>query len=112
MNIKTGDIILIPYPFAELINIKLRPAVVICNTSDNFKDLVVSAISSVMRISSNNATLILNPSKLNSLKVTSTVLVDRIFTLKRENMIKKLGSLNDSELQSFIEIFRKLPEIN
>jgi mRNA interferase MazF len=111
LNITTGDIILIPYPFAELVDIKLRPAVVICRTSDSYKDLVVSAISSVIRTGYNDTTIILNPSRLNNLKVTSTVLVDRIFTLKRENMIKMLGRLNDSELQSFIEKFRKLPEI-
>ena len=112
MNITTGDIILIPYPFAELINIKLRPAVVICTTSDYYKDMVVSAISSVMRMGSNDATLIINPSNFNNLKVISTVLIDRIFTLKRENMIKKLGRLNDLELQFFIEKFRRLPELN
>jgi mRNA interferase MazF len=111
LNITTGDIILIPYPFAELVNIKLRPVVVICSTSDSYKDLVVSAISSVIRTGYNDTTIILNPSRLNNLKVTSTVLVDRIFTLKRENMIKMLGRLNDSELHLFIEKFRKLPEI-
>lgn len=112
MNITTGDIILIPYPFAELVNIKLRPAVVICTTSDKYKDLVVSAISSVTRTGFNDTTLILNPSNLNNLKVISTVLVDRIFTLKHENMVKKLGRLDDLELRSFIEKFCSLPKIN
>ncbi|MEJ7700646.1 MAG: hypothetical protein WKF71_13510 [Pyrinomonadaceae bacterium] len=38
---KTGDIILIPFPFAELTNKKVRPAVVVCETKDVYKDLVL-----------------------------------------------------------------------
>lgn len=110
MKINTGDIILIPFPFAELINIKLRPAVVICTTSDIYKDIVVSAISSVIKNESNNTTLIINPTNLNNLKVTSTILVDRIFTLKKEKMVTKLGKLNDSEFSLFIEKFKNLPD--
>ena len=45
---KTGDIVLVPFPFSELINIKVRPAVVIATTKDKYEDLIVSAISSVI----------------------------------------------------------------
>ena len=43
---KIGDIILIPFPFADSTNTKVRPAVVITETADKYRDLVVSAISS------------------------------------------------------------------
>ncbi len=42
---KTGDIVLLPFPFAELTNTKVRPTVVVCETKDKYKDLVVCAIS-------------------------------------------------------------------
>jgi hypothetical protein len=45
---KTGDIIRIPFPFTESKNTKVRPAVVITETADKYKDLVISAISSVV----------------------------------------------------------------
>lgn len=111
MKISTGDIILIPYPFAELVNIKLRPAVVICTTSDIYQDLVVSAVSSVIRFHSEKTSIILNPTKTNKLKVVSTLIIDRIFTLKKENMIRKLGKLDKLELELFVEKFKNLPEI-
>jgi DMSO/TMAO reductase YedYZ molybdopterin-dependent catalytic subunit len=43
-----GQIILIPFPFAEFNQKKVRPAVVITETADKYKDVVVSAISSVV----------------------------------------------------------------
>jgi len=45
---ETNDITLIPFPFSELSQAKLRPAVVICETSDGYKDMVLSAITSVL----------------------------------------------------------------
>lgn len=44
----TGDIVLLPFPFAELTNKKVRHAAVICETKDVYRDLVVCAISSVV----------------------------------------------------------------
>ncbi len=66
---KTGDIILVPFPFSDLNNIKVRPAVVICTTKDKYEDLIVSAISSVIseKISPNE--IILESNKVNNLKV-------------------------------------------
>ncbi len=43
---KTGDIILIPFPFSELTEIKIRPAVVVAVTKDKYNDVVLAAISS------------------------------------------------------------------
>ncbi len=45
---KTGDIILIPFPFAELTNVKVRPVVIATATKDKYKDIVICAISSVI----------------------------------------------------------------
>jgi len=45
---KTGEIVLVPFPFSELTNIKVRPAVVVSSTKDKFEDIIVSAISSVI----------------------------------------------------------------
>jgi hypothetical protein len=37
----TGTIVLIPFPFAELTNVKVRPAIVIANTKDKHQDLIL-----------------------------------------------------------------------
>lgn len=106
MSNNTGDIVLIPFPFSELNNIKVRPAVVICETNDVHRDIVLSAISSKIR--ENDKYLILKPNAENNLKVESTVLVDRIFTLKRTNIIHNLGNISENELSKFKDLFKNL----
>lgn len=98
---KIGDIILIPFPFSELKNIKVRPAVVITETEDKYKDLVVSAISSVIPSNLSLREIIVKESKLNNLRVESVIKADRIMTLKREDKIADLGRLSAKELSEF-----------
>ena len=78
---KTGDIILLPFPFAELTNIKVRPAVVICTTADKHRDVLVSAITSIVPEHLNKNEILLEPDPTNGLRVRSVIKVDRIVTL-------------------------------
>ena len=105
---KTGDIILIPFPFAEVTNKKVRPAVLITETSDKYKDLVLSAISSVVPDSLNKNEILINPSTTNNLRVQSVIKVDRIVTLKRKDMIANLGKLSSNEIDYFTLTFKGL----
>jgi hypothetical protein len=41
---KTGEIVLIPFPFAELTNVKARLSVILAETDDRYKDIIVAAI--------------------------------------------------------------------
>lgn len=105
---KTGEIILIPFPFAELTNKKVRPAIVICETKDVYQDIVVCAISSVIPNNLTENEMILKKDAANNLRVDSVAKVDRIVTAKRNDIIAKLGKLNDTDLKNFKERFKKL----
>jgi mRNA interferase MazF len=105
---KIGDIILIPFPFAELTNKKVRPAVVITETEDKYKDLVVSAISSVVTSRMSKREIVLKRNKVNNLRVDSVIKVDRIVTLKREDKIADLGHLSIKELDEFKRILTEM----
>jgi len=98
---KIGDIVLIPFPFAELTNKKVRPAVVITETADKYKDIVVAAVSSVVPNKLSVREVLLTPNKVNLLRVESVLKADRIVTLKREDKIADLGKLSTSELAEF-----------
>ena len=98
---KTGDIILIPFPFSDLKNVKVRPALVITITKDGYDDIVISAISSVIPGVLGENEMIIKSSPVNNLRTDSVLKVDRIVTLKNETVITNLGRLNHREFQLF-----------
>jgi len=105
---KSGDILLLPFPFAELTNKKVRPTVVVCKTQDKYKDFVVCAISSVVPKSLGKNEILLQPDKQNNLRAVSIIKVDRIFTAKQEDVIAKLGKLNKADFEIFKKKFKSL----
>lgn len=84
---KIGEIILLPFPFAELTNKKVRPAVVVCETKDKYRDIIVCAISSVVGKSLSENEIQLQPDRINNLRAASVIKVDRIVTVKRRDVI-------------------------
>ena len=106
----TGDIVLIPFPFAELTNRKVRPAAVVCETKDAYKDLVLCAISSVVPLSLTENEMLLSVDIENGLRKDSVLKVDRIVTAKEQDVIAKIGKLNNSDLETFKQTFKNLIE--
>ncbi|HMO40420.1 MAG TPA: type II toxin-antitoxin system PemK/MazF family toxin [Saprospiraceae bacterium] len=104
----TGDIVLIPFPFAEGTNKKVRPAVVICHTKDKYQDLVICAISSVVPGTLSENEILLQPNSQNGLRAISVLKVDRIVTAKRQDIIAQLGFLDEKNLTHFKIIFKNL----
>ena len=105
---KTGDIILIPFPFAELTNKKVRPAVVVCKTKDKYRDLVICAISSVVPKTLNENEILLKTTSQNGLRKQSVLKVDRILTAKKKDVIVRIGELDKTDLEIFKEKFKNL----
>lgn len=105
---KTGNIILVPFPFSELTNIKVRPAVVISTTKDKYEDVIVSAISSVIPDSLSANEIIIESNSINNLRVKSVLKVDRIVTIKKESVIAMIGNLSENELNLFKSVFKDL----
>ena len=105
---KTGDIVLIPFPFAEFTKRKVRPAAVICETKDVYKDLVLCAISSVVQSKFSENEILLSVDKENGLRKNSVLKVDRIVTAKKQDIIARIGKLNNSDLKQFKEKFVNL----
>lgn len=94
----TGDIILIPFPFAELNNVKVRPALVVAITADKYQDLVLCAISSVVPPTLGTREMLLLAGSQTGLRVPSVLKTDRIVTLKARNKLADWGRLSDNDL--------------
>ncbi len=104
----TGTIVLIPFPFAELVNIKVRPALVATLTKDKYKDLILCAISSVVPAHLGAFEMPLLPNVTNGLRVPSIIKADRIVTLKQADIITVLGNISATEVSTFKEKFKQL----
>ena len=81
---------------------------VVCETKDIFKDLVLCAISSVVPLKLTDREILLNADKNNGLRKNSVLKVDRIVTAKEQDVIAKIGNLSDADLKDFKEKFKGL----
>ena len=105
---KTGDIVLLPFPFTDFRTRKVRPAVVVGVTKDKYKDVIVSAISSVLPDKLTANEILLSANVVNNLRTHSIIKVDRLVTMKQEDIILTLGKLSPKELKLFKKTFKML----
>lgn len=107
---KTGEIVLIPFPFAEFNRRKVRPAAVVCETKDGFRDLVLCAISSVLPDQPTDNEILIKTDSVNQLRKDSVLKVNRIVTAKKQDIIAKIGKLGSADLLDFKQKFKGLVE--
>ena len=92
---KKGDIILVPFPFTDLTELKTRPALVLISTE---LDVTVSFITSQIKWQE-SSDLRIEPDELNGLKKPSLIRLSKLATIEKKLVIGKLGMLMDSELK-------------
>ena len=89
-----GDIVLITFPFTDLSGSKLRPAVILTQTT---LDLTVSFITTQIQWLE-QFDVLLAPNKLNGLKATSIIRTSKIATLDKSLSKGILGRLNSNDI--------------
>ncbi|MBI2257552.1 MAG: type II toxin-antitoxin system PemK/MazF family toxin [Flavobacteriia bacterium] len=102
-----GDIVLISFPFTDLSGTKLRPAVILIESSI---DLTVCFITSNLDWKT-PTDIILNPSTLNGIKKTSLIRTNKIATIHKNLNKGRIGQLNEKEalmLNEKLKILLKL----
>ena len=102
-NYKQGDIILIPFPFTDRAETKMRPAVIISKDEINDRLFIVAKITSVIR--NDSFSFLINADAINlELRRESEVRTNEIFTVHKIAIIKKIASFTNREaLQNLIE---------
>ena len=105
---RNGDIVLVHFPFADLSDTKIRPAVVVCQTPDKYQDVIVCMISSAASNYTNRFYLPLEPSVQNGLRSVSTIHIYRIATVTASKVLTTIGKLSLAELQEFNTAFQEL----
>lgn len=103
---KKWDIVLVPFPFTDLSGSKVRPAVIISNSS-NTDDILVIFISSSEK-KPKKFDVLVKLSSQNGLKVHSVIKCSKIATLERKVILGQLGQL-EKQYQKIVT--KKLKEV-
>ncbi|MFQ6056850.1 MAG: type II toxin-antitoxin system PemK/MazF family toxin [Methanosarcinales archaeon] len=110
-NYKKGDIVLTDFPYTDRSTSKVRPAVVI-GKSSRFFDYIICAISSVIPSNINRSVIMLTQEtscfSATGLRTNSVILVDKIITIREEDIITKIGELDADTL---LELDKKLIQV-
>lgn len=100
MNANQGDLVLLPYPFSDLESTKVRPALVISNNSFNKKsdDCIMVPLTTVIKDEPYSICIYNEDLSQGKLLKPSRIRVDKIFTVQKDLIIMKIGSINENVL--------------
>ncbi|HIK18385.1 MAG TPA: type II toxin-antitoxin system PemK/MazF family toxin [Leptolyngbyaceae cyanobacterium M33_DOE_097] len=97
-----GDLVLVPFPFTDLSQTKLRPAIVLW-ADPNGQDVTLCFVTSQDVSQIYPGEFVLDPVdpefQQTGLKVISKVRVTRIVTLERRLLARRLGKLSAKQLK-------------
>ena len=101
-----GDVVIVPFPFSDLTEAKRRPALVVTVLQGN--DLILCQITS--RLVKDEYAIYLEADDFNvgSLRQTSNIRPNRLFTADREIIIYKVGQI---KLEKLEEVINKIIDI-
>jgi mRNA interferase MazF len=107
MSLAKGDVVVVPFPFTDLSQTKLRPAVILYVQPEG-KDITLCFISSqnLDKVSQDELIIDSTHSEFaqSGLKSSSKVRVSRIVTLERRLIKRKLGNLGLELIESLDRI--------
>ncbi len=101
-----GDVIIVPFPFSDLTEAKRRPALVVAVLQGN--DLILCQITSRLVKDEYAISLEVDDFNIGSLRQTSNIRPNRLFTADREIIISKVGQI---KLEKLEEVINKIIDI-
>ena len=110
LKVKQRDIILIKFPFSDLSNAKVRPALVISNNEYNKQKLDCIVLAMTSNLSKSEYKVIVESKDLNSgsLPVKSAVRVDKPFSVLQSKTLKIQARINTSKFKAVEKALLKL----
>jgi len=100
MIFQQKEIVLLPYPFSDQGGTKVRPAIIVSNDTFNRRceDCVMVPLTTVIK--DEPFSLLINQDCLESGKLLkqSRIRIDKIFTIKKDIIMMKIGKVNNEML--------------
>ncbi len=107
MSYSFGDIVIIAFPYTNMNNTVMRPAMVIVDTKD--EDIIVARITSQKRNIETEVEI--HNWKSKGLLMQSYVRLSKIATLNRKDIKKKISSLDEIDIKQSKAILKRLLDI-
>jgi mRNA interferase MazF len=94
---KQRDIIMIPFPYTDLTEIKQRPAIIVSNNNynDSLDDVVVCAVTSKFQRDEFSVELLDKDLDYGKLPEISFVKAHKLLTIHKSKIIKKYSRVNE-----------------
>ena len=109
-NFEQGEIIIAPIPFSNLVQVKLRPALIISTKKYNNKaeDIIVLKITSKGKDYPFDIGLHITDLDKGELNAESVIQADFPVVIEKQSIVKNIGKINKTKLQ---EIKQKISEL-
>ena len=101
-----GDVVVVPFPFSDLSDLKRRPALVLADLPGD--DIILCQITSQFSKDSSAVFLTDNDFSSGTLKVDSYVRPNRLFTADKRIVAYKTGTISVTKYQ---EVFNALADL-
>ena len=107
---KQGEIVLVPIPFTDLKDSKQRPALIISNDLHNSKveDVVICGITSNIKDEEYSIMIEQKDMAEGNIYFLSRIKTDKIFTIHKNIIQKRIGKIKNEILVKVKEEIRKL----
>ena len=105
-----GDIVVIPFPFSDLSDVKRRPALILASLRG--EDIILCQITSQNIRDQYAIQLDTSEFETGSLRKISNIHPNRIFTADRRIIIYKIGTLNQEKIKSVINSIVQVLEMD
>lgn len=110
MKPKQRDIFLVPYPFSDLSDKKIRPVLILSNDAFNevSQDVVVCGITSNVTKQAYALLIASNDLEEGVLHTASAVKVESVLKIAQGLLIKKIGKLRQGKFEEVQKLLREL----
>jgi len=105
-----GEIVIVPFPFSDLRGIKQRPVLIISKNEYNqsCEDVITCGITSDLKNSQFSVLIEDNNLTKGNIPVKSRIRIDKLLTLEKNVIKKKIGKINKDTLEKVREEFFSL----
>jgi mRNA interferase MazF len=114
MTLKKGDIVLVNFPFTDLSQTKLRPALLLL-ANEPLNEFTLCFISSqnIQKLTPEEFAIHQTDPEFSGtgLKTASKIRISRLITLQRQLLVRRLGSLGERQMQQLNALMRKVFEL-